>query len=152
MPASNQILFPIETLIPVCAGDLPSHSFTISPDEMLAVVVKKMEQRPELPGMIIAGKQISVISRAKMFERLGHQYGVELFLRQPILKLEKALKAGALLVPAQARIEEAVRMALARPQGEIYDPVVITDKDQGGLRLCLNVADDRGGITRVRGD
>jgi len=137
-PASNHVLLPVDTLIPVCAGDLPSHSFTISPDELLENVVRVMERRPELPGMIIIGpanRHISVISRAKMFERLGHQYGVELFLRKPISELETALNATALIIPAQTRIEETVQRALSRPAGEIYDPIVITDEDQAGLRL-----------------
>lgn len=94
-----------------------------------------MEQRPELPGVILAGKSISVISRAKMFERLGHQYGVELFLRKPISELQQALKSGAFLVPAQTRIEETVQLALSRPASEVYDPIVITDKEQHGLRM-----------------
>jgi hypothetical protein len=135
MQISNEHPFSIDTLIPVCAGDLPSHSFTIFADELLEVVVRKMERRPELPGVMVIGKQISVISRAKIFERLGHQYGVELYLHKPIFKLEEALKAKALLVPAQTRIEDAVRMALARPQSEVYEPVVITDEEQTGLRL-----------------
>jgi len=134
-PASNPNLLQVDTLIPVCAGDLPSYSFTISADNLLEDVVRIMERRPELPGVIILGKQVSVISRAKMFERLGHQYGVELFLRKTVSELQAALKARALFVPAQTRIEEAVRMALARPQGEIYDPVVITDDELAGLRL-----------------
>ena len=135
MQALDPYLFPVESLIPVCAGDVPSFSCTISRDELLGTAVKIMEQRPELPGMIVAGKRIGVISRAKMFERLGHQYGVELFLRKPIWKLEQTLKTSALLVPAQTRIEETVRMALARPHGETYDPVIITDAEQAGLRL-----------------
>ena len=135
-PASYQPLFSVDTLIPVCAGDLPSHSFTISPDEILENIVKTMERRPELPGVVVLGqKRTSVISRSKMFERLGHQYGVELFLRKPIAELDAALKARALLIPAQTRIEETVRMALARPQGETYDPLIITDKEVQGLRL-----------------
>jgi hypothetical protein len=135
MQALDPQLYPIETLIPVCAGDLPSYSFTVSPHELLESVVRVMEQRPELPGMIVAGRRTGVISRAKMFERLGHQYGVELFLRKPVAKLELSLKSTALIVPAQTRIEETVRMALARPHGEIYDPVLIKDAEQTGLRL-----------------
>lgn len=135
MQASNEYPFSVEALIPVCVGDLPNHSVAVSPDEKLEVVVKKMERRPELPGVIITGKKIGIISRTKMFERLGHQYGVELFLRKPISKLGEALKARALLVPAQTRIEEAVRMALARSQNDVYDPIVITDEEQVGLRL-----------------
>lgn len=93
-------------------------------------VLKEMEARPELPGVIIFGKEISVISRLKMFERLGHQYGVELFLRRPISKLELALQAKAFLVPAQTRIEEAVQMALTRPAADLYDPIVTVDEKQ----------------------
>ncbi len=136
MPPSHQIPFSVETFIPVCAGDLPSYGVSVSSSEMLEVVVKKMERNPELPGVIVIGKKhISIISRAKMFERLGHQYGVELFLHRPISKLEEALKARALLIPAQTRIEEAARMALLRPKSEVYDPIVITDEDQDGVRL-----------------
>ena len=96
----------------------------------MEAVLREMEARPELPGVIILGKQVSVISRLKMFERLGHQFGVELFLRKPIAKLESALQARAFLVPAQTRIEEAVQMALTRPQSEIYDPIVTVDENQ----------------------
>ncbi len=96
--------------------------------------MREMEQRPDLPGVIVIGKQISVISRLKMFERLGHQYGVELFSRRPISKLEEALQAKAFLVPAQTRIEEAVQMALSRPQPEIYDPIISADGNRN-LRL-----------------
>jgi hypothetical protein len=119
---------------PVCVGDLPSHSFSISPDETMESVLREMERRSELPGVIVLGKQISVISRLKMFERLGHQYGVELFLRKPIAKLEEALKAKAFLIPAQTRIEEAVQMALSRPHAEIYDPIISADENRN-LRL-----------------
>ena len=130
----TQPVFSVEPHIPVCVGDLLSHSFTILPTETMASVLREMEKRPELPGVIVAGKQISVISRLKMFERLGHQYGVELFLRKPISKLEETLKAKAFLIPAQTRIEEAVQMALSRPQSEIYDPIVSAGENKD-LRL-----------------
>jgi hypothetical protein len=126
--------FSIGSHNPVCVGDLPGHNFSISPDETMDSVLREMERRPELPGVIVLGRQISVISRLKMFERLGHQYGVELFLRKPISKLEEALKAKAFIIPAQTRIEEAVQMALSRPQPEIYDPLISAD-DNRNLRL-----------------
>ncbi len=135
MKTPDHNLLPLDKLIPVCAGDLPSYSFTVSPDQILESVVRIMEQRPELPGMIVAGKPLGVISRAKMFERLGHQYGVELFLRKPVAELQQALNTRALLVPAQTRIEESVQLALARPAAEIYDPLVIRDEEVAGLRL-----------------
>lgn len=130
MPTSDQHLFSLPTQIPVCVGDLPSHQFVITPEQTMESVLREMEARPELPGVVIFGKQISVISRLKMFERLGHQYGVELFLRKPISKLETALQAKAFLVPAQTRIEEAVQMALTRPQSDLYDPIVTVDEKQ----------------------
>jgi hypothetical protein len=130
MQPSDQHLFSPPTQIPVCVGDLTSHQFVISSDQTMEFVLKEMEERPELPGVVIMGKQISVISRLKMFERLGHQYGVELFLHKPISKLEKALQAKAFLVPNQTRIEEAVQMALSRPQSDIYDPLVTVDEKQ----------------------
>ena len=135
MQAPNQTLFPIESLIPVCVGDLPSHSFSVSSDDVLENVVKMMERRPDLPGMIVVGKNVGIISRSKMFERLGHQYGVELFLRKPVLELQMSLNTSALLVPAHTRIEETVKMALARPTAEIYDPVVVTGDDQESMHL-----------------
>lgn len=134
MQASEQHLYSLKTHIPVCVGDLTSHGFTISPDKTMEFVLREMEQRPELPGVVIFGKEISLISRLKMFERLGHQYGVELFLRKPISKLETVLQAKAFLIPAHTRIEEAVQMALTRPQSDIYDPFVTVDEKQS-LRL-----------------
>ncbi|MGC1378396.1 MAG: GAF domain-containing protein [Anaerolineales bacterium] len=135
MQVSNEYPFSVEALIPVCVGDLPGHSFTVSPDERLDVVVQKLERRPDLPGVMLIGRQVSVISRAKIFERLGHQYGVELYLHKPVSRLGEALKAEALLIPAQTRIEDAVRMALARPYHTVYDPVVVRDEELGDTRL-----------------
>jgi hypothetical protein len=131
--------YSIGNQVPVCVGDLPGHRFSISPEETMESVLREMEKRPELPGVIIIGKQISVISRLKMFERLGHQFGVELFLRKPIAKLEETLKAKAFLVSSHTRIEEAVQMALSRPPTEIYDPIISVDDNRSLYLVDMHV-------------
>ncbi|RPH62596.1 MAG: GAF domain-containing protein [Chloroflexi bacterium] len=127
--------------IPVSISDLPGHEFSVTPDTLTEKVVEELENRPFLPGVMIAekGRLFGVITRLKLFERLGHRFGVELFLQKPIVLLKDLIRTQSRPLQAHLRIDEAIQYALSRPAQDIYDPIVIQRDDATMQLLDINV-------------
>ncbi len=130
-----------EFQIPVCIADLPAHDYQVSPETLTEQVVVELENSPELPGVLIVKnrKLIGFLTRLKLFERLGHRYGVELFMRKPILELNRIMQARVEALPGNLRVDEAVQRALKRPPRDIYDPVVTELRNKIFRILDMNV-------------
>lgn len=125
-------IFPTGNIpVPVCIGDLPMSEYNIPQYTLTEEVANYLEANPLVPGVIVTrnGKISSMISRHKMFERLGHRFGVELFLRKQIAEMERELKAEAFLLKSHITINMAVKIALSRTQGRIYDPIIVEFED-----------------------
>lgn len=116
-----------EYQIPVCIADLPAHDFQVTPDTLTEEVVAVLEEHPDVSGVLVVEqrKLRGFLTRLKLFERLGHRYGIELFMRKPIASLLAAMQYQATVLPGNLRVDEAVHRALARPLRDMYDPVVV---------------------------
>jgi hypothetical protein len=127
--------------IPVCIADLPAADFQVSPETLTESVVAELEKTPELPGVLIVQnkKLIGLITRLKLFERLGHRYGVELFLRKPIGSLKDVIRTQAKPMPGYLKVDQAVQNALTRVEADIYDPVVVELNNKMYRLLDMNV-------------
>jgi len=126
-------IFPTGAIpVPVNIGDLPLSNYVIPEETLTEDVSAYLENNPDVPGVIIQKKNQSVglIARHKMFERLGHRYGVELFFRKPIVELEKEFATHSFVLKNHISINMAVRLALARPQNFIYDPIIVEFEDK----------------------
>lgn len=127
---------PYEYKLPVSIADLPGHVFSVTPETLTENVVAEMENHPSLPGvMIIENDQlVGVITRLKLFERLGHRFGVELSLQKPINQLKDLIRTNIQAMPGYSRIDEAVQYALGRSARDKFDPIVVL-RDDGTLQL-----------------
>ncbi len=130
-----------EFQIPVSIADLPAHDFQVSPETLTEQVVAELENSPELPGVLIVENSnlVGFLTRLKLFERLGHRYGIELFMRKPIRELNSIMRTQVEPLPGNLRVDEAVQRALKRPPLDIYDPVVIELKNKMFRILDMNV-------------
>lgn len=126
---------------PVSIADLPGHNFFVTPDTLTEQVVETLEKQPFLPGvLIIQNKQLlGVITRLKLFERLGHRFGVELFLQKPISQLRDLIRTSTQPFPDNICVDEAIRFALNRPAPDAYDPIVMVNKYGEMQLLDMNV-------------
>ena len=126
---------------PVSIADLPGHVFSVTPDTYTEKVVEELENQPDLPGVMIVedGKFYGVITRLKLFERLGHRFGVELFLQKPIIQLKDLVRSHSQPLHAHLRIDEAIQFALSRKAKDIYDPIVIQHANGALFLLDINV-------------
>jgi len=122
--------------IPVCIGDMPMSDYAVPQNVFAETVATHMQRNNLIPGVIVlkSDRSIGVIPRHKMFERLGKRYGVELFLRKPIGELESELEVTPFILKHHLPINVAVKLALSRSEGSIYDPIVVEYED-GSLSL-----------------
>jgi len=130
-----------QTYPPVSIGELSSHEYQVSTETITEEVASHLEVHQEIPGVIVmSGNKIhSMIPRSKMFERLGHRYGVELFLRKPIVELQKNLGTTLFKISSNTRINVAANLALARRSENIYDPIVMEYDDGTFSQLDMHV-------------
>ena len=86
-----------------------------------------LDGNPKIPGvMVLEGENlIGLIPRERIYEKLGRPFGVELFLKENAKHFYEMLGITTLVLPSQTTIDEAVKIALARPESSLYDPVVI---------------------------
>jgi hypothetical protein len=119
----------------VSVGELTSHEYQVSTETITEDVSSHLEKHPEIPGVILVsgGKIHSMIPRSKMFERLGHRYGVELFLRKPIIELQENLETTLFKISSNTRINTAAIIAIGRQFKNIYDPLIM-EYDNGSFR------------------
>jgi GAF domain-containing protein len=121
---------------PVCIGDLPLSDYIVSYDTPVEQAVKHLQANILLPGVIVMQGQrlLGAAPRHKIFERLGRRYGIELFLGKPISDLLLELRVDAFTLKSQTNINTAAKLALSRPQGSVYDPIIV-EYDNGGYAL-----------------
>ena len=127
--------------LPVSIADLQGYDFSVTPNTPTETVVAELEKRPSLPGVMVVekGQLVGVITRLKLFERLGHRFGVELFLRKPIIQLNDLICTRHQTLPGYSRIDDAIQYALGRFAPDIYDPIVML-RDDGTMELLdINV-------------
>jgi hypothetical protein len=123
--------------VPVSVSDLPMHDYSVPVDTLTEEVTSRLDAHPELPGVILLqeGQVYGMLPRKRMFERLGHRYGVELFLRKPIRELCDSLQPEIFTVHPHARVDDAVYLALDRPASVLYEPLVVLSESQGARLL-----------------
>lgn len=141
MPARKKV-FPTMTQptgyvhTPVCVDDLPQHDFQVPLTTLTEAITERLEAQPELPGVLLFenDKLHGIIPRKRIFERLGHRYGVELFLHKPVRELHSSLVPQMFTVHPHTRIDNAVYAAMKRPADMLYEPLVVVS-DSGHARM-----------------
>lgn len=125
-----------EVYPPVSAGELPSHGYQVSIETLTEKVAAHLEAYPETPGVMLMEKDRlhSMIPRARFFERLGHRFGIELFMRKPIVELQENIGTEAHVISSNTRVHDAVNIALNRGTKAMYDPLVLR-YDDGRFRM-----------------
>ena len=112
--------------------DLPFFDVRVSDTTHGSEVAQLFEQNPSLPGIIVMHREQfrGMVSRNQFFHRLGRLFGIEVYSSRPITAFLDSLAAPALLVPAESTIQRTAILCLARPIEYVYDPFVVTLKDQ----------------------
>lgn len=108
-------------------------------------VDRMFHEDQELQGLVIINKDISagLITRTNFYQKMGTRYGYNLYLKRPI---ELLANNAPLLVDHFASVIEVSKLAMDRPNKEVYDDVIVKrDNSVYGVvsikELLLKVAD-----------
>jgi signal transduction histidine kinase len=116
-------------------GDLPSHACVVSLEAPGLVVAAEFERRPDLPGVIVCGRDgriAAMISRGLFFQRLSRAFSREIYLRRALQIFLDERLPSPLVLPANRRIAEAAVQALDRPMEHAYEPIVLQGDEGEG--------------------
>ena len=117
-------------------ADLPAVAWVVDAATTADLVKGEFDRQPNLPGVIVRveGKLLGIIARDTFFRRLSGPYCRELFLRKPIRDFLAAWPIDVLELPSGCSIHTAAELALARPNGYSYEPILV-DYGKGEYRL-----------------
>jgi HPt (histidine-containing phosphotransfer) domain-containing protein len=117
-------------------SELPLHPFSLSIDAPGSLAAEAFHQNPELPGVILMdGNALAgMIPRNSFHERIGRTYGVEVYLRRPLLTILQAVEHEPMILNEDCAIPAAAQAALSRKINEVYFPLVIKMQD---LSFCM---------------
>ncbi|MEC4802997.1 MAG: hypothetical protein SAJ12_09790 [Jaaginema sp. PMC 1079.18] len=116
-------------------GDLPLDDFQVSPHILGRAIAHQLNQRPELPGVIIADCQgiLGMISRRNCKAQMSNPQTRQTFLAQTAIAHIKAYKKQTrfLKLPDTETIQSAMSFAVSRPSQDLYEPIVVVFTDSG---------------------
>lgn len=126
---------------PATVGGLRAHTVAISPQTPMGWVVRELENSPELPGVLVfdKGEYRGMLSRRKIYEGLSRPYALELFVKHPASRFYAEMDIIHTPIASRMRVEDAVRLALGRPGGQIYEPLVIAHDERKLSLLDMQV-------------
>ena len=117
-------------------ADLPAIAKVVDASTPTDLVKAEFDQQRNLPGVIVfaEGKLLGIVARDTFFRRLSGPYCRELFLRKPISDFLTVWPVELLELPSDCSIHTAAELALARPNGHSYEPILV-DYGKGDYRL-----------------
>ncbi|MGV8026255.1 MAG: diguanylate cyclase [Anaerolineaceae bacterium] len=94
------------------------------------------DQTVNLPGVLVFDGSLlaGMVPRNRFFEQLGRPFGTEIFLHRTVGELLQHLNLEILVIPISTPINEAVKMAFARPEGQRYDPIIAWMNEK---KICI---------------
>jgi signal transduction histidine kinase len=111
--------------------DLVTHRFEVETSTHADLVDDKFRHNTEIPGvLIVRGRHLlGMISRRRFFENLGQLYGPAIFLNRPIEHMLDNASRHWLQMPGNTSIETAASQVFTRPEGGVYEPIVVEIAD-----------------------
>lgn len=88
------------------------------------------KENPQLQGVVVIrqdSSQLSLVMRARFYQTMGTLYGYNIYMGRPI---ELIMKQGPLVVEYGHSIIEVSKLAMNRPEEELYDYVIVTRNDE----------------------
>ncbi|HEV8578112.1 MAG TPA: ATP-binding protein [Thermoanaerobaculia bacterium] len=143
-------------------AELPGYEASLEISDRAKKAGDFFHSHPEVPGLLLTegGRFRTVLSRRYYHDVVGRYCGMDLYHPRPLGFMMSRLEelGGALVLPGELRVGEAVRRGLERPRALVYEPLVVELTDDGragaGVRLIdfedLLAADAR--VTLLRSE
>ena len=109
-------------------GELVVNTRAVLPSTAVRVVADTFLHEPRLDAVAVVehDRPIGLVTRAKFLFSVFRQFGWEIYQRRPIRELTDH---EPLVIDERIELDQALRLALARPQTDLYDEIVVTRRD-----------------------
>lgn len=107
--------------------ELTLYECRVESSEMVFEVVQLLDQRPELPGIIVteSGSTIGLLSRRRFLTKMSRPYALELYLKRSLQSFCRSIDTRFLAFSGDDRIVDAAQQSVQRSLDYLYDPVVV---------------------------
>jgi len=97
-----------------------------NPQTLTREVSRFFEVNPQASCVVILNDErpVAMITRDTLYRRLSTQYGLALYWDKPVVNLTEH---QPLVLDAGASLEEASRLAMARPEHHLYDEFIVVE-------------------------
>ena len=101
---------------------------TVAPERRVESIMDYFEAKNDLPGICVveSNRVIGIVTRDKLMKKLSGRYGFSLHQNK---KLRTVMEESFLAVDASTPISAVSEMAMERGQEDLYDFVVVTNKE-----------------------
>lgn len=109
-------------------GDLHLFDYEVDINKKLNWVTKELNSDFRLPGVILTknGEYFGFVSRKQIFERISKPFGLDLYIRRPILFFYETIDSSKiLLLQSSMLVVDAVQTALQRELDHYNDPIIL---------------------------
>lgn len=110
-------------------ADLPGYEAALEMSDRAKKAGDFFHSHREAPGLLLTdqGQFCSVLSRRYYHEIVGQYCGMDLYHPRPLRFMMERMEAlgGALSLPGEVPIEQAVRRGLERPRALVYEPLAV---------------------------
>lgn len=110
------------------AGELVTNTRAVLPSTPVKVVADSFFHEPQLDAVAVVERDrpLGLVTRAKFLFTVFRQFGWEIYQRRAIAELTDT---NPLIIDERIELDQALRLALARPQADLYDEIVVVRKD-----------------------
>lgn len=116
-------------------ADLPGYEAALEISDRAKMAGDFFHSHREAPGILLfeGGRYHSVLSRRYYHEIVGQYCGMDLYHPRPLRFMMERMEelGGALALPGETPIEQAVRHGLERPRALVYEPLAVNLVDGG---------------------
>lgn len=107
-------------------GEIVSSSANCPSTTPISVVSDRFFKQPDVDGVALVddGRPVGLITRQRLLATVFQRYGFELYGRKPVSVIATT---APVIVPDRLTLDAALRLAVRRPQEEIYDDVIVAD-------------------------
>lgn len=105
-------------------GDIAEEKPILSFDTSCDQIDQVFQKAPDLQGIVLKdeNKGVGLITRTRFYQKIGSRYGYSLYMLKPI---ELLANRQPLIVDYYTSVIEVSKLAMNRPDEEIYDDIII---------------------------
>lgn len=117
-------------------GRLATAMAAMPPETPVSAAAEWFEQQPDSHSIVveIAGQPRGLITRDRLNRMLASKFGMPLYWNRTI---DKIMENAPLVAEADMQVEAVARLAMDRPDSQLYDTVIVTEQGKyvGGVTV-----------------